>query len=61
MKYLNIKSSQYGTETIDEIDERDYDSTKEYKRELRELLANYRMSGHEVYISNRATNEWKNR
>ncbi len=53
MKYINIKSN-LGTETVDEF--------TTYK-EAREMLKEYRMSDIYNYycISQRCTNDWKNR
>jgi len=57
MKYINIKS-QYGTETIDQINRTDFNTYKEYKTELRNLITNYRLIGMNVYISQRACKDY---
>jgi len=59
MKYLNIKS-HYGTETVDQLDPRDFTSFKEFRQELRRLLNEYHLSGMNVYISSRPDKTWNN-
>ena len=60
MIYLNTKS--YGVvETVDEISRADFKTYSEYMKEVRRLASEYRMSGQDVYVSQRATKEWKNR
>jgi len=61
MKYFNVRSKQYGVETIDEIDPKDYATSKEFREELNRLVKEARMSGNDVYISQKCTKEWKNR
>lgn len=58
MKYFNIKTS-YGVETIDQLDAKDFNSYKDYIAELRRLKNEYRISGIEVYISQKSTKEWR--
>lgn len=60
MRYFNLKSV-YGTETIDQIDPKDFNSFAEYRKELNMLIREYRLAGMNVYISRRCTNDWKNR
>lgn len=57
MKYLNMKS-HYGTETVDELDPRDFSTHKEFRQELRRLLNEYHLSGMNVYISSRPDKTW---
>lgn len=57
MKYFNIKTS-YGVETIDQLDRKDFETYKDYIAELRRLKNEYRLAGMNVYLSQRATNEW---
>ena len=57
MKYFNIKTS-YGVETIDQLDEKDFNSYSEYIKELRRLKNEYKLAGMEVYLSQKATKEW---
>ena len=58
MKYFNIRTN-YGVETVDEINRSDFKTYSEYKNELRRLLKEYRLAGMNVYLSQRCTNEWK--
>lgn len=58
MRYFNLKSV-YGTETIDQINPKDFQSFAEYRKELNMLIREYRLSGMNVYISQRCTNDWK--
>lgn len=58
MKYFNIRTN-YGVETVDELNRSDFKTYSEYKNELRRLLNEYRLSGMNVYLSQRCTNEWK--
>lgn len=60
MRYFNLKSV-YGTETIDQIDPKDFNSFAEYRKELNMLIREYRIAGMNIYISRRCTNDWKNR
>lgn len=57
MKYFNIKTS-YGVETIDQLDRKDFETYKDYIAELRRLKNEYRLSGMDIYLSQRATKEW---
>lgn len=56
-RYFNLKT-QYGVETIDEINRNDFSSYKEYINELRRLKREYHLSGMNVYISQRACKDW---
>lgn len=60
VKYINMIGS-YGTETIDEIDSDDFQYRHEFRSELKRLLAEYRMSGHNAWISSRACKDWTER
>jgi hypothetical protein len=57
MRYFNLKSV-YGIETIDQISPKDFESYKEFKKELNMLMREYRLAGMNVYISQRCTNDW---
>ena len=57
VKYINMISN-YGTETIDELDSNNFEYRHEFRAELKRLLAEYRMSGHNAWISSRACKEW---
>ena len=61
MTYLNIKTSE-GVETIDELNEKDFNTCKEYRTELKRLLNEYRTASNwhaGIYTSQRCTNDWK--
>lgn len=60
MRYFNLKTN-YGVETVDQLDRNDFNSYGEFKTELRRLLNEYRISGMYVYISQRCTKEWSNK
>jgi len=57
MKYLNIKS-QYGVETVDQLDSKDFKTYREFKAELNRLVSEYKLSGMNVYVSSRCDNTW---
>jgi hypothetical protein len=57
MKYLNLKTN-YGVETIDELNPKDFNSYKEFRTELKRLVNEYRISGMSVYTSQRADKTW---
>ena len=63
MKYINQKFSNGEIETIDCINRNDFKSFKEYKKELRFLLENYKCAhkSEHIYISQRSTKNFKNR
>jgi len=58
MRYLNIKS-QYGVETVDELNQKDFKNYREFKQELRRLLNEYQLAGMNVYSSTRCDKSWK--
>lgn len=58
MRYFNMKTS-HGIETVDQLDQRDFKSYREFKAELRRLKAEYQHSGMDVYISTRCAKNWK--
>jgi hypothetical protein len=51
--------SSYGVETVDQLDSEDFNTYKEFREELIRLRNEYRLSGMQVYTSQRCTNEWK--
>jgi len=59
-KYFNMKTN-YGIETVDQIDREDFKTYKEFNMELSRLVSEYRMAGMDVYISRKCTKEWKAR
>ena len=58
MIYLNFKTAK-GIETVDQLERNDFDSFKEYKIELKNMIINYRLTGMNVYKSQRACKDWK--
>lgn len=56
-KYINMRS-QYGVETVDELDSGDFESYKAFRIELRRLISEYRLAGMDVYSSQRACKDW---
>jgi hypothetical protein len=58
MIYLNLKTSK-GIETIDQLERNDFDSFKECKIELKNMIINYRLAGMNVYKSQRACKDWE--
>jgi len=57
MIYLNMRTQQ-GTETIDQIDRKDFATFKEYKRELKSMVDNYHLCNMPVYKSQRACKDY---
>lgn len=57
MRYFNLNTI-YGVETIDEISPKDFESYKEFKKELNRLIKEYRIAGMNIYVSQRCTNDW---
>ncbi len=55
--YLNIRTFHV-VETVDQVDESDFPSFREYRAEVRRLCQEYRLAGMPVYTSSRATKEW---
>lgn len=58
IRYFNYKSV-YGIETIDEINQEDFKTYKDFKIELRRLINEYCLCGMNVYVSQRPTKEWR--
>lgn len=61
MIYLNLKTA-YGIETVDCIDEKEFNSYKEYRKELKRLLNEYRLCSDyysNIYTSQRSTKNFK--
>jgi hypothetical protein len=59
MRYLNYKSN-YGVETVDCLDHKDFIFYSDFRKELIRLLHEYRLAGMDVYISQRSIKDWKN-
>ncbi len=57
IRYINAKTNQ-GVETLSQEDSKDYENKKLFWKELLQNCQDYQMSGHEAWISRRATKEW---
>ena len=57
MKYLNLKTN-YGVETIDELNPIDFKNYREFRTELKRLKSEYHICGMNVYISQRPNKTW---
>lgn len=58
--YINCRT-QYGVETYDEVDSKDYPTNRARKAAVRELVRSYHVAGENVYTSTRCTKEWRDR
>lgn len=58
--YFNMRTS-HGVETIDSVHAEDWATTKEFKKEIKNMLENYHQAGMPVYTSRRATKDWLNK
>ena len=56
-KYINIKTN-YGIETIEEIRQQEFKTRKDYVKEYKRLLYEYRLNGQSVYLSQRACKDY---
>jgi len=54
MKYFNVKT-QYGIETIDQLNAKDFNSLTEFNKEIKRLKSEYHLAGINVYISQRSS------
>ena len=57
IKYINIKTN-YGTETLDQIRQQEFKTRRDYIKEYKRLLYEYRLNGQSVYLSQRACKNW---
>lgn len=57
MTYINIKTS-HGTETVDELSPENFKSLKEFRKELKRLINEYKIAGMQVYKSQRSCIDW---
>lgn len=57
MRYLNMRTN-FGVETVDQLDVKDFKSYVEYKTELNRLVKEYHLSGMLVYVSSRPDKTW---
>ena len=53
VNYLNIKTN-FGTETWETVDSRDFKTIKQFKEEIRSIKHNYSLMGYSLYTSQRA-------
>ena len=53
-KYLNIKTV-HGTETVETVNRKDFNSYKEFTNEIKNLKENYSLMGYNLYTSQRAS------
>ena len=53
-KYLNIKTV-HGTETVETVNRKDFNSYKEFTNEIKNLKDNYALMGYNLYTSQRAS------
>lgn len=63
MIYLNIKTAE-GIETIDHLNEKDFETYKEFKTELKRLINEYKTASSwyaGLYTSSRSTREYRNK
>jgi len=58
MRYFNLKTN-HGTETVDQLDVKDFANYREFSKELKRLASEYRTAGMNVYTSQRCTSDWK--
>jgi len=58
MVYLNMRT-QYGVETVDELNRKDFFTYREYRAELNRLISEYRLAGMDVYASQRCCRDWR--
>jgi hypothetical protein len=56
-RYLNTRTN-YGVETVGQLELKDFSDYKAFKVELRRLISEYSMCGMSVYSSQRCTKEW---
>lgn len=56
--YFNTKTT-YGIETIDELDLKDFSNWKDFVLERKRLKGEYDMVMGGVYLSQRCTNDWR--
>lgn len=52
VRYINIKT-QYGVETWESLRASDYNSAKEFRNEIKNIIKNYQLMGYSVYVSQR--------
>lgn len=60
MTYINLKTN-YGVETVDQLDPKDFDTKKEFRIELNRLINEYHIAGMNVYRSSRCDKMWRDK
>jgi len=60
MKYINCRTSE-GIETLSCIDRKEFKRKTDYLKEIVKQVFCYRQSGHDAYVSQRATKDWYQR
>jgi hypothetical protein len=60
MIYINLKTC-YGVETVDQLSQKDFSAYKDFIKELKRILYEYRLTGMAVYSSSRCTKDWRNK
>lgn len=58
--YFNMRGV-YGVETVDQCVRSEWNTEKEFRKEVKNILLNTRLAGMPVYISQKCTNDWKNK
>lgn len=58
--YINCRTAE-GVETFDEVTREDFQTGKEYKAEINNIINSYRLLGYAVYTSRKCTKYWKER
>ena len=57
-RYLNLKTN-YGVETIDELNSNDFETLKAFRLELKKMVSEYHSGSMYVYTSQKADKSWK--
>lgn len=57
IKYLNVKT-QYGVETVDQVESKDFKTYKEFRAEIIRLVSEYHLCNMVVYVSSRCDKTW---
>ena len=57
-QFLNMRTN-YGVETVDQLDSEDFETKKAFRIELRRLINEYHITGMDVYPSSRCNKAWK--
>ena len=57
--FLNIRTNQ-GVETVDEFTREEGQNPKDFRKYVNQMVAEYHLSGMNVYKSSRSTRDWAN-